>query len=231
MRSLIIAVVSAAAVAVMLPGGPAAAAPSAGCVGLGGTDSAHQCHVTTSAQTYTIDLTYPEDYPDQQALVDYLTQTRDGFLSIVNDSPARDRVYELQATAEQHRSGQAADGTRSVVLKLFEEVGGAHPSTWYKAFNYNLATNRPITFATMFASDANALDAIFPVVQRELGDELALGSTILPGAGQDPAHYQNFAITDDQVIFYFGQGELLPSSAGPTEVKVARSAIPPLVLS
>ena len=25
----------------------------------------------------------------------------------------------------------------------------------------------------------------------------------------DPSHYQNFAITDDAVIFFFGQGELL----------------------
>jgi len=44
----------------------------------------------------------------------------------------------------------------------------------------------------------------------------------------DPARYQNFAITDDAVIFYFGRGELLPSYAGATSVSVPRAAIPPL---
>ena len=41
-------------------------------------------------------------------------------------------------------------------------------------------------------------------------------------------NYQNFAITDDALIFYFAQGELLPSFAGATQVQVPRNAIPPL---
>ena len=41
-------------------------------------------------------------------------------------------------------------------------------------------------------------------------------------------HYQNFAVTDDSVIFYFGRAELLPSYAGETSVTVPRSALPPL---
>jgi hypothetical protein len=53
---------------------------------------------------------------------------------------------------------------------------------------------------------------------------------ISPGSGLDPAHYQNFAITNDEVIFYFAPGELLPMSAGATSVKVPRTAIPPLAL-
>ena len=46
----------------------------------------------------------------------------------------------------------------------------------------------------------------------------------------DPAHYQNFAVTDDAVIFYFGRAELLPSYAGATSVTVPRNAIPALQL-
>ena len=53
---------------------------------------------------------------------------------------------------------------------------------------------------------------------------------ISSGAGHDPSNYQNFAITDDQLIFYFAQGELLPSFAGATQVQVPRSAIPPLAI-
>ena len=60
------------------------------------------------------------------------------------------------------------------------------------------------------------LDSIFPIVQRDLERQNALGAAILPSTGLDPSHYQNFAITDDQLIFYFAPGEMLPAFAGAT---------------
>lgn len=53
---------------------------------------------------------------------------------------------------------------------------------------------------------------------------------ISSGSGMDPTHYQNFAITNEDVIFYFAPGELLPMSSGATSVKVPRAAIPPLAV-
>ena len=52
---------------------------------------------------------------------------------------------------------------------------------------------------------------------------------ISPAAGLDPANYQNFAITNDGVIFFFSQGGLLPEAAGATQVLVQRSVIDPLL--
>jgi hypothetical protein len=47
----------------------------------------------------------------------------------------------------------------------------------------------------------------------------------------DSSHYQNFAITDDELIFYFAPGELLPASiAGAAQVHVPRNAVPPLTI-
>jgi len=40
----------------------------------------------------------------------------------------------------------------------------------------------------------------------------------------------NFGITNDDVIFYFAPGELLPPFAGASEVHVPRNAIPPLAV-
>jgi hypothetical protein len=45
----------------------------------------------------------------------------------------------------------------------------------------------------------------------------------------NPANYQNFAIVNDGVIFFFDQGVLLPSSAGALQVLVPRSAIDPMI--
>ncbi|MFV8316717.1 esterase [Mycobacterium sp. 23] len=227
MRYLIAAVMLAAAA---MTGWPAHAAPPS-CAALGGSvEAAESCHIHQSSATYTLDMTFPVDYPDQQALTDYITQNRDGFVNVAQSSGGRrDQPYQMDATNEQHSSGQPPR-TRSVVLKFFQDLGGARPSNWFKAFNYNLGTKQPITFDTLFAPNTNALDAIFPIVQRELEHQTGLGVAISLGAGHDPTNYQNFAITDDALIFYFAQGELLPSFAGATQVQVPRASIPPLAI-
>jgi hypothetical protein len=50
-----------------------------------------------------------------------------------------------------------------------------------------------------------------------------------PGALYNPANYQNFAVVNDGVIFFFDQGALLPASAGALHVLVPRSAIDPMI--
>ena len=54
---------------------------------------------------------------------------------------------------------------------------------------------------------------------------LPIASTALYNA----ANYQNFAVVNDGVIFFFDQGTLLPDSAGAVQVLVPRSAIDPMI--
>ena len=223
MRILTLAVTLVGGVA--LAAAPASAAPDA-CATVGGVVQAGNCHVQASNPAYTMEMTFPLDYPDEQAIVDYLRQTREGFVNVATDPDARNQPLEMNVTAESLRSAR----TRSVVLKLFQDVGSAHPSTWYRSFTYDTARGKTVTFDTLFAPDAKPLDVIFPIVQRELETQTGLAGSISPGDGRDPTHYQNFAVTDDSVIFYFGQAELLPSYAGETSVTVPRSALPPLAL-
>jgi hypothetical protein len=214
----------------VLLGWPAAAEPPS-CASLGGTlDAAQMCRLQASGPTYTLNMTFPADYPDEQALMDYITQNRDGFVNVAQSSRGRDQPYQMEATTEQHFALQPPHNTRSVVLKFFQDVGGTQPTTWYKAFNYNLGAKQPITFDNLFAPGTTPLDSIFPIVQRELQRQNASGAAILPASGLDPSRYQNFAITDDQLIFYFAPGEMLAPVAGPVQAQVPRSAIPPLAI-
>lgn len=227
MRYLIAAALLATAV---LLGWPAAAEPPS-CASLGGSVEAGQmCRVHATGPNYMLTMTFPTDYPDQQALTDYITQNRDGFVNVAQSSGGRDQPYQLEATTDQHSAGQPPHNTRSVVLKFFQDVGGTRSSIWYKAFNYNLGTKQPITFDTLFPPGTTPLDAIFPIVQRDLERQTPLGAAILPSTGHDPSHYQNFAITDDQLIFYFAPGEVLPAFGGPAQAQVPRNAIPPLAI-
>ena len=97
---------------------------------------------------------------------------------------------------------------------MWQNVGGAHPQTWYKSFNWDLGKKAPITFDTLFKPGTKPLDVIYPAVEQYIQKQQGLIDGIPPSVGLDPAKYQNFALTDDAVIFFFGQGELFAEAAG-----------------
>ena len=67
-------------------GTPVAAADSP-CATLGGdVEGEHTCHVQASTSNYTLDMRFPLDYADEQALIDYINQNRDGFVSVAQTS-------------------------------------------------------------------------------------------------------------------------------------------------
>ena len=74
MSRRVIITLAAALVSAVTWSATAAAQPepaAAGCVDLGGTAGPDQiCRVVTESTTYSIDMSYPLDYPDQRALTD-----------------------------------------------------------------------------------------------------------------------------------------------------------------
>lgn len=226
---ILAAAVLAAGVGAGLALAPTAAAQSA-CSDLGGTVDAEKiCSVHVENPTYRLDYTFPADYADQQALTAYLTQTRDGFVNVSDMPGAWNLPYVLDGRGTGYQSGPEDAGTRSVVFEFYENVGGAHPQTWYKAFNWDVETEAPISFDTLFKPDSKPLDVIFPIVKADLSRQLGMDALILPGDGLDPAKYQQFAITDDSVIFFFGQGEIMAGAGGAMQATVPRSEIEPLL--
>jgi hypothetical protein len=229
MRILRVAAILVAGVLACSTGASTAAAQSA-CADLGGAAGLDGiCRVHAANSTYTLDFSFPNDYPDQAALTAYLTQTRDGFINVSEMPGSRDLPYVLDAKGAGYRSGQAPGGSQSVVFEVYQNVGGAHPQTWYQAFNWSLDKRAPITFDTLFRPGTKPLDVIFPVVERELQKQTGATDSVLPGDGLDPANYQNFALTDDSVIFFFSQGELLPEAAGATQASVPRATVAALL--
>lgn len=230
MRIPQLAAVVAGAVVVASLSSPVAAAQPDACAKLQGALGPDGiCRVHVQNPTYTIDLSFPDDYPDPQSLVIYLTQARDGFVNVAQDPDAYNLPYELDAQGVGYRSGLPLIGTRSVVFTVYQNVGGAHPQTFYQAYNWSLARNAPITFETLFRPGTKPLDVIYPEINRYLEKEQGVPNPVSPGDGLDPAHYQNFALTDDSLIFFFSQGELFPEAAGPVEATVPRAVVAPLL--
>ena len=226
-RNLIAALAGAAVIAVALPG---TAAAQSTCDSLGGTVDANQvCQAHSTSATYTMDMSIPVDYPDQQAVFDYLAQDRADFLDwLAKFAPdGRSQPFMHDVTAKVYRSGIPDSGTQSLVLKINDDTGFSHedhPGTSYQAFNYNLGKHAPITFDTLFKPGAKPLDVLNSIVQRELGKH---SST--PVQDLDETAYRNFAITDDAVIFFFGEDQVVVDNSGPHRVSVPRSELAPLL--
>ncbi len=223
MRALAGAALSAVA---LLCWAPAAVAEDL-CSDLGGTiEDDGMCRTHSTGPDYTLDLAFPVDFPDQAAVTDFVTSTRDEFIDTAGSRDGGPAPYALDVTA----SLVASDVTRSVTFEVYQNVGGAHPNTWYKSFNYDIVEQRPITFETLFDPEARPLSSIYPVVVRELTARTGQLDPVAPSAGLDAANYQNFAITPHDVIFFFDRGALMAGAAGAQKVYVPRSEIPPLAI-
>jgi hypothetical protein len=184
------------------------------------------CRVDTTRPNYSLKMSFPVDFPDQAAVNDFLTQTRNGFLNETQTPNYAGVPYAMDITATPWSSAT----TRSVSFEIFDDFGGAHPNTWYKAFNYDTARNRPIAFADLFAPGVTPMNAILSAVSDKLTADMGMPAPILDNAGMDPSNYQNFAITPTDVVFFFDRGELMAGAAGAHTVHVPRTSIPPLTV-
>jgi Protein of unknown function (DUF3298)/Erythromycin esterase len=189
-------------------------------------DDHGNCQVAASGPSRNIDIVFPSNDPQEQAIVDYLTKVDNDFNTNTGpgtlDNPRP--TQELDVTSTGYTSGTPAMGTQTTVVKVYQNTGGAHPLTRYKGFSYNNATKAPITFDTLFRPGSQPLGVILPIVAQEMTHQAGQPITIDPSVGLDPANYQNFAITNDAVIFFFDQNQMHPAY-GDIQVSVPRTAI------
>ena len=229
MRILRVAAILVAGVLACSTGISTAAGQSA-CADLGGAVGPDGiCTVHAANSTYTLNFSFPNDYPDQAALTGYLTQARDGFINVADNPDAYNLPYELDAKGAGYSSGSPTGGTQSVVFTMWQNVGGAHPQTYYESFNWDVAKRAPIKFDTLFKPGTKPLDVIYPAVEQDLQKQQGVIDGIPPSVGLDPSKYQNFALTDDAVLFFFSQGELFAEAAGPVQASVPRSTLAALL--
>lgn len=227
--------VASAAAATMVLFGSVAVAPSASaapkdyCADLKGVNTGKVCQILVTDPGYVINISVPSNWPDMKSVADFVSKTRDSFLGAAKSSEPRTAPYSLEITPANYQSLVPPRGQISVVLKIYQNTGGAHPRTSFKSFVWDQAFRKPITFETLWQPESDPLPVVFPVVQADLQKQAGQPVVIPPAAGLDPANYQNFAITPEGVIFFFSQGTLLAEAAGATQVLVPRSVIDPLL--
>jgi len=191
-------------------------------------DGNQMCHFEASGPSSDIDMVFPANYPDEQAITGYLRKVADDYTNALGTLGNSTSPTALDVTSDRYSSGPPQSGTQSVVAKIYQNLGGAHPSIWYKSFNYNVANHTPITFDALFRPGSQPLQAILPIVQKTLTDRYGSAVSIPADTGLDPANYQSFAITNDAIVFFFDQNALQPALEA-TQVSVPRSAIASMI--
>ncbi|OBH05887.1 esterase [Mycobacterium sp. E1747] len=233
----------AALVAALLSAGlvdAAVATAESACTDLkGDLQSGTVCHVLTTTPTYTLDMRFGTEYPDGAAVAAYLSGVRDDLVSRASAPNAPFLPYEVYVSSQSFSSGQPQrivseygrprHGTESLVLQVFRDIEGLPVRVKVKSFTYDHDQSRSVTFDNLFAPGGNPIDSIYPMVKADLEKQLlAWHFTLKPEVGKDPNLYQNFAVTDDNVTFFFDQGQLASDKVGVLQVAVPRGVLPPL---
>jgi hypothetical protein len=73
------------------------------------------------------------------------------------------------------------------------------------------------------------VEILDPIAQRAMDERWPDSGGVAQTNTLGSKMYQDFAITDDAVIFFIGQGMWLPDAAGPVEVEVPRGEIESLL--
>lgn len=217
------AVIAAAAAGCLggLSGGVAAAAPAQLCDTV---DANQMCQLQASGPYRNVDIAIPADYPEEQLLQDYvngvLTEFQDGSDPVAGQPP-----YELDVTSTRYSSGAPGQhATTSVAVKVFQSAGGAHPTTWYRAFNYDLTAQAPVTFAEAFPNATDAVAKIWPIVRGDLDRQAGQNLDIPNDTGLDPRIYENFAFSGDSVVFFFDRDAFF-GALGAQEVTIPKAQL------
>lgn len=195
------------------------------CGDIDGVQVGNVCQVKATDPGYTVDMSVSTLFANQRPVFDYVKQTRDGFLNLARNSDARTSPYVLETKSTEYNSSVPPRGTQSIVLETYEWVGGAHPTTFYKAFNWDQGYRKPITIETLFREGADPFPVIFPLVQAAVTEQFGQEVTFPEHLGLNPETYQNFALTNDELIFFFDRGSVLPEAAGNFSTAIPRQAV------
>ena len=181
----------------------------------------------------TVEVDYPitlAHHPIVEQTVDaFINETRGQFLAGVTAPemftfPTAAGFF-LSIAYDEYRF---SEDIISLVFTVSDYTGGAHPNSYYRTFTFDLAQTRVLIVDDLFVNTADALAVISPIVQQDLlarlGD-MSDATWIEQGTGLIPENYQNFAITPDELIFFFPPYQVAAYAAGPQEVAIPLSQI------
>jgi len=128
-------------------------------------------------------------------------------------------------------AAQISQNFISIIIRYGGFDGGAHGYETISTFNYDVGSQKEIKLADLFQNNSNYLSGISSFVREDIKkqfEEKNAGSVVPTdmideGTKPEEKNFKNFTFTDDSVIFYFGQYQVLPYVYGEQTVVMPRS--------
>jgi Protein of unknown function (DUF3298)/Deacetylase PdaC len=220
----------AAALCALCIGGAAVSAQSNddACLQKGGmVDDKGKCMLTINLQ---VSVDYPLELTQQSDLVastvdDVIKKAKDEIMtSVSGDFIPGSGQYALDITYD---TVTHSDNIYTLVLTVYQFMGGAHGSTSILPYTFDLKNNKVLTLDDLFINTADALKLIEPLAQdaikTAIGADMVQDDMLTAGTAPTVDNYQFFSLDKDSITFYFQQYQVAPYAAGIQTVTIPLS--------
>lgn len=161
--------------------------------------------------TIEINIEYPAwilDYPFiVETIEPYIDESRADFLnSGLNFFQERTLTLDIYYV-EHHYSEEIV----TLEFRSLTDYGGLYPISALQTFTFDLASEQHLTFDDLFLSDSDPLAIIAPRTSEEACFSCFLADE---NAAQNTANYENFILTETELIFLFPPVRMGAMNAG-----------------
>ena len=142
---------------------------------------------------------------------------------------------ETLSFAADYKADQANTHYVSLAFTVNVYSGGAHPNSYYKAFNFDTETGKTVTLAELYPNEKDPLAKLEPAIATALqkyltdffasqGDTTTDPDSVLFANVEDfdPQIFENFTFTDQTLTFYFSPYDIASYAVGPIEITIKR---------
>ncbi|MBO0603299.1 polysaccharide deacetylase family protein [Sporosarcina sp. E16_3] len=181
----------------------------------------------TSNDLYTpFSIQYPQSLhsPFNKAITSYIKDAKRGYLN-KHDGSKLKRKMNISLDILTHRSGNY-----SFVLTDSRTTGKPNEETRIRSFHLNPKTGGSLTISDVLGHNSEHLEILSPLVREAIYNDPLIADYIFPEEVHiqtEPtwANFDNFAITDESLIFYFDKYELAAGKVGPPVIAIPLSDV------
>ncbi|MFD1927186.1 polysaccharide deacetylase family protein [Sporosarcina siberiensis] len=175
----------------------------------------------TSNDTYTpFAIQYPQSIHSifNDNVKTYVKNAKQNYLNTMQNN----KLLGLQSAGELNISFETFpqhSGSYSFVMVVANNYGSVKGTTEIRSFHLNPISGEAIEIQDVFYHDQKRLELVSELVRPLLLNDPALKNALFPEEvtiNTEPIweNFNNFAITDEEIIFYFPELKLAPQSAG-----------------
>lgn len=189
-------------------------------------------NISDKTKPFDIQITYPsitglDEF--NKSIEDTINTTISEFkkLSLENDNAVKEidpesyaefpREYSLYIS---YSKGLVDENTVSIILNISDFTGGAHGSSYFSAFNYDVKNKKEIKLADLFIGQSDYVQKISDFCIADLKKQIKERTEgndegwIQDGAGPAETNFLVFKINKDDITFYFPQYQVAAYAVG-----------------